>query len=257
MPWFRAAEQLAVEVSPSAWRAVAAARTRESTRQIKAWAHFTSEGARAEDLREFRVRERLPFEASVILWPHAEDRGVCGLDERPRSAVTLPKARVIRERLTAFVRGGGRARDVLLPHEAAGRLAALAGWTYAGVLLLEPNAACIAVVDGDEVAGAYLSWSSVASPSTEHGRLLAPYQFAARLVPHLRGWSANGAGAVLAVCGHHPDLRSAVVPIVEELDQEIDVLDGALVGGGTDLGATGHESASYQLAWAVAAAGLR
>jgi hypothetical protein len=48
-----------------------------------------------------------------------------------------------------------------------------------------------------------------------------------------------------------------MVPVVEELDREVDVLDAALVGEAGDDSAEPNEISGRQLAWAVAARGPR
>ena len=258
MGWFRSAEHLALELAPTAWTVAGAERTRERGLRLKAVASFDPQSASlSEEIRHCRLRDRLPFDATLVMWPAATDPGVATLDSRSRVAVSLPKARVIRERIAPFVRAGGRAKDVVLPHEAAGRLVRLAGWTSASVMILEPTSACLAIADGTEVVGAYLHWPELPVAETDAARLLARYQFAARLVPHLRGWAANGAGTAMAVCGRFPDLRASMVPIVEELDREVEVLDADWLGLSVREAGDPAEVAGSQLAWAVAGAGVR
>jgi len=205
------------------------------------------------EMRRFRAGERLPSEAALVLWPEPGDAGVAALDARVDGVVTLPKAREMRERVAPFVRAGGRVREVVLPHEAAIRLVALAEWTSALVLLLQPTAACLVVVDGERVHASYLSWVPELPAVGESARLLGRYQFVARLMPYLREWASLAPGARVAVCGRFPDLRSAMLPIVEELDREVDVLDAALVGQPVDEATDPSEISGRQLAWALAA----
>ncbi len=164
---------------------------------------------------------------------------------------------MIRQRVAPFVQAGGRVREVLLPHEAIGRLVALAGWPSACVLSMLTSMACLAVVQDDFIQSAYLAWAPTSAVRGDADRLLARYQLAARMMPHLRRWLASAPDAHVAVCGDFPDLRSAMVPIVEELDREVDVLDAALVGQAWDDRAEPNEIAGRQLAWAVAAGGAR
>lgn len=209
----------------------------------------------AERIREFRTRERLPSRASAVLWPEPNDAGVVALDARGRSAVALPKARVIRDRLAPLVRGGANVREILLPHEAAARLVRLAGWSSACVLMMEPTAACVAVIAPQGAEATYLHWSPLTPAATESARLLDRYQFAARLAPHLGVFAVQGRAMRVVVCGRFPDLRSAMVPIVEELDREVDVLDAGLVGDAEPADADPDEICGRQLAWAAAAGG--
>ena len=207
----------------------------------------------SEEMRRFRVREHLPSEVALVLWPEPGDSGVAPLDSRANSTLTLPKAAVIRQRVAPFVHAGGQVRDVLLPHEAAMRLAALAQWRSACLLLMQPTVACLAVIDGGDVQASYVCWTPMAPAETESARLLARYQFVARLMPYLREWAGRAPEARVAVGGRFADLRTAMVPIVEELDREVDVLDASLVAQTHDVGGDPAETAGQQLAWAVAA----
>lgn len=230
-----------------------AERPRGDAVRLLACATFDAHEASAEDIRSFRTHERLPSDAIVTLWPQPGDPGVAQIDGRAHGAVALPKARVIRDRVAPFIRAGGRVRDVLLPHEAVLRLATLAGWRSALVIVLEPEMACLALANSRGVVASYLAWEPLPVVENETARLLARYQFAARLVPHLRGFAADAER--IAVCGAFRHVRSAIVPVVEELDREVDVLDAELVG---DVGEPVEpgEASGKQLAWAVAASEL-
>jgi len=253
--WLDSPVQLAAELGPSAWTLMAAERSRDRAPRVVATASFDRTSASlVEEFRQFRVRERLPFEAAVILWPEPTDEGVAAADSRSRSRVSLPKARVIRERVSPFVRSGGQVRDVLLPHEAVARLVALAGWPAAFVFVMQPPIACLAVVVSGTVDATYVSCGPAPADGAHDAvRLLARYQFASRLMPYLRERAGEVPDARVAVCGRYPGLRSAMVPIVEDLDREVDVLDSLLVGqDGAGL-AEPDDTSAAQLAWAVAA----
>ena len=86
------------------------------------------------------------------------------------------------------------------------------------------------------------------SSDLEQRRLLEWFQLASRLAPHLREWLSAHPAAIVAVCGALPDLRPRMVPLVEELDREIEVLDAGLPGPVGEV----PEAAALQLAWAVA-----
>lgn len=262
MSWLGPSRSLALDRGASGWTLVAAepvAKDRAprllASLTLPASPDESDVSDRAQQIREFRTRERLPARASAVLWPEPQDAGVVALDARDRGLVVLPKARVIRDRVAPLVRGGAKIREILLPHEAATRLVRLAGWSGACVLLMEPTAACVTVIESSTVEATYLQWTPEAPAATESARLLARYQFAARLAPHLRVFARQGAAMRLVVCGRFPDLRSAMVPIVEELDREVDVLDAGLVGESSSTEAEPDETCGRQLAWAVAACG--
>ena len=253
MGWLASPLHLAVERAPASWTLVAAERAGDRAPRFVVAASFADAPASlSEEIRRFRVREHLPSSATLVLWPELGDAGVVALDSRASGVVTLPKARVIRQRVEPFVRAGGRVTEVLLPHEAALRLAGLAGWSSACVLLMQPSVACLAVIDGRAVRASYLGWLPPQPTSTETAKLLARYQLAARLMPYLREWAGQAPQARMAVCGRFPDLRAAMVPIVEELDREVDVLDAGLVPDFRDE-IDPDETSGRQLAWAAAA----
>lgn len=258
MGWLGSLRYLAVDRGPSAWTLVAAERSKSRAPQLIASATVAARvdeagsAAATEEMRQLRLREKLPTRAAMVLWPEPTDAGVIALDAPGRGRVTLPKAKVIRQRVSPFIRAGGQVREILLPHEAASRMVNLAGWSSACVLVMEPGAACVVLVEASvAVATSYLAWSSALPDEPEATRLLARYQFAARLVPHLRDFSGQADAARLVVCGRFPDLRSAMVPIVEELDRELDVLDAALIGRPVADGGGPDETCGQQLAWAV------
>jgi hypothetical protein len=254
--WLDSPVHLAVELTPTSWSFVAAKHERQAHPQLIAAEALTDGSPTLQnDIRQFRLRHHLPFDASFIVWPGRADRGVADLDvaSPSRAVLGLPKAVVIRQRVAPFVRGGGRVRELLLPHEAVGRAVQLAGWPVACVLVLHPGAACLAIADAGILRGSYVAWQPLLPVEDDTARLLARYQLAARLVPHLRRWASEAPAARIAVCGSFPDLRSVMVPVVEELDREIDVLDASLVGRPGDEASDPDDVSRRQLGWAVAA----
>lgn len=255
MSWLGSSRYLAVDRGASVWTLVGAERVPDRGPRLMAMGVVATEDqtAAADAMRAIRQTHRVPSRAAVVLWPEPVDVGVVPIDARSQHRVTLPKAKVIRQRVAPFIRAGGQVREILLPHEAAARLVKLGGWSRACVLIMEPAAACVALVDGGAVTATYLTWLPIASTENETVRLLARYQFAARLAPHLRDAVGPADSLRMAVCGRFPDLRSAMVPIVEELDREVDVLDAALLGQTGTADAGPDETCGAQLAWAVAA----
>lgn len=252
MDWRGRLVHLAAERTPTAWTLVAAERSRDRLPKCVAAASYDAATA-SEEMRRLRVQQHLPSEAAVVLWPEPGDAGVAALDVRAGGVVTLPKARVMRERVAPFVRAGGTVSEVLLPHEAVERMVAVAQWAAACVVVLHPTAACIAVVDGTSARASYFSWAPEPAAADAAGRMLGRYQFAARLMPSLREFASQVPSARVVVCGRFPDLRSAMVPIVEDLDREVDVLDAALLGQPVDESIDPADVSGRQLAWAIAA----
>jgi hypothetical protein len=82
--------------------------------------------------------------------------------------------------------------------------------------------------------------------------LLARYQHIASLAPHVRELGGAAPGVRVLVAGHLPALRAAMVPLVEELDHEIDVLDADIPAAGP-AALDADDIAGLQLAWTVAA----
>lgn len=253
MFWLRTPVRVAVERGPATWALAAADHRRgpDVPPELCAATLLTMapEAQTIEpQLRAARLSGRLPSGAAAIVWPIAGDAAASDLDVRPRSAAPLPKANVLRHRLAPFVRAGGRVRSLVWPHEAAAGVAASHGWTSACLAVLHDGAACLVTSDDAGTRSRYLSWARTAEPAGEQGRLLERFQLASRLAPHLREWLAAHPADVVAVCGALPDLRPRMVPLVEELDREIEVLDAGLPGVGGDV----PEAAALQLAWAVA-----
>lgn len=253
MFWLRTPVRVAVERGPATWALAAADHRRgpdmppelRTPTVLTAQAEATSLEPR---LREARVAGRLPAGAAAIVWPLAGDAAASDLDARPRSAAPLPKANVLRHRLAPFVRAGGRVRSLVWPHEAAALVAASHGWTSSCLVVLHDGAACLVTSDETGTRARYLSWARSPEPVDEQRRILERFQLASRLAPHLREWLAAQPAAVVAVCGALPDLRPRMVPLVEELDREIDVLDVGLPGTVGEVA----EAAALQLTWAVA-----
>jgi hypothetical protein len=113
----------------------------------------------------------------------------------------------------------------------------------------------VTVANDGVVRARYLS--STAPPATfesESARFIARYQHIAMLAPHIRDMGGAAPDMRLLVSGHLPALRAAMVPLVEELDHEIDVLDGDIPSPLPHALETADpdEIAGAQLAWALA-----
>jgi len=255
--------RVAAELAPAVWTFAAAEHKKDNpVRLVSARAIEVTDAtdptgtALGDDIRAFRRTAKLPLDASVILWPLASDEGVAPIASRPTVPLSVPKAKVLRERIAGLVRAGGVATGVWLPHECFVALARSRGESRACVIVAHAGMTCVGLVTDGAVRARYLS-SAVppATFDTESQRLLARYQHIAALAPHVRELGGATAGVRVLVAGRVPELRAAMVPLVEELDHEIDVLDGDLAGApGPALDASSpDEIAGLQLAWTLAA----
>ncbi|TAK15357.1 MAG: hypothetical protein EPO35_07730 [Acidobacteria bacterium] len=257
MAWLNAPHRVAAELAPAVWTFAAAERRRGTApRLVAARAIGATGAALVDDIRAFRRAAKLPIDVSVILWPHATDEGVVPIETRGAGPVAVPKARVIRDRVAPLVRAGSLVTEVMLPHECLPALIALRGLTSACVIVAHTAMTCVGVVGDGVVEARYLS-SAAPKPSfdSESARLLARYQHIASLAPHIREIGGAAPGLRMIVTGPLPSLRAAMVPLVEELDHEIDVLDGDVPSPAPHAleSADPDDISGVQLAWALAA----
>ena len=234
--------RVAAELAPAVWTFAAAERKRDAaSRLVAARAIGATGAALGDDIRAFRRTAKLPMDVSVILWPHVGDDGVVPIESRDFAEVSLPKARVVRERVAPLVRAGGLVTDVWLPHECLAGLAAARGLATACVIIAHPGIMCVGFVMNGVVRARYLS-------STAPGAI-------SLLAPHVRDMGGAAEGVRVLIAGHLPALRVAMVPLVEELDHEIDVLDADIPAPAPHVleSADADEIAGAQLAWALAA----
>lgn len=261
MEWLTPRVRVAAELAPAVWMFAAAERKRDAApRLVAARAIHATGAALGDDIRAFRRSAKLPLDTSVILWPQAGDAGVVPIESRDFSEVFVPNARVIRERVAPLVRAGELVTDVWLPHECMTALVSGRGLASACVIIAHAGMTCVGFVLDGAVRARYLS--SAAPPAAfenESARLLARYQHISMLAPHVRELGGAGDGVRVLVAGTLPSLRAAMVPLVEELDHEIDVLDADLPVGASQVidQAEADEIAGVQLAWALAASSLQ
>ena len=248
--------RVSAELAPTVWTFAAAERRRDGAARCVATRAIGATGAAlGDDIRAFRRTAKLPMDVSVILWPHAGDAGVTPIESREASDVSVPNARVLRERVAPLVRAGGLVTGVWMPHECFARLVASRDLSSACVIVAHPGMTCVAFVMDGVVRARYLSSAPPRQTvDSESARLPARYQHIASLAPHVRELGGAGDGVRVLVAGHVPDLRAAMVPLVEELDHEIDVLDADIAGAAPNAfdSADADEMAGVQLAWALA-----
>lgn len=205
-------------------------------------------------LRAVRRGKGFPRRARVVAW---------GLSE-PVSAddpIALALIRPVTE-------AGFKVERVLTPPEALAQLAASrprnSGNGAVAWLSLNMHGAAIAIVRGTELLFARtFEWSYTPMAAGSKAQLLQRYSLIAQLAPELsRGIAvvrdATGVTVDAAVtCGDLPDLRSLTMPLIEELDLEVETLDsteGLRAVGRAKAERFAESAPIMRLACAVAAA---
>jgi hypothetical protein len=182
----------------------------------------TSDVAQTEALRDARLRKRFPRAARVVVWGLPEDRPA---DDA-----------ISRAGLRPITAAGFRIDAVMTPPQALARLAAArprgSGSGAVAWLALNMHGAAIAIVRGSELLfSRAFEWSYNRGELSSKGQLLQRYSLVAHLAPELRQGIAavrasHGVAVDVAVtCGDLPDLRSLTMPLIEELDLEVETLD--------------------------------
>ena len=211
----------------------------------------------AESLRRLGAEARLPRRARVVIWPGSGDSGVTPVDSASAAPDFRPGVWQLRERLRPLVRAGFRVDAALVPTEAAAVLASLGSASPAAVLVVAPEGGALAIVSGGRsLFSRELSWKF--APPAEDASLVDRYAFAAQVLPlvsHAMGLVGRRQGVRvdrLLLCGSAPNLRMLAAPLIEELDVEVETLDG--VGGIQGHDADPETWAGFQLAAAAAVA---
>lgn len=211
----------------------------------------------AEDLRRLRVEHRLPRRARVVIWPERGDAGVTPVDSASAAAGFKPDVWQLRERLRPIVRAGFRVSAALAPSEAAAALAALASASPVAALAVAPEGGALAVTSGGRtLLTREIAWKF--APPGPGAPLVDRYAFAAQVLPlvtHALGSVRERFGVAVervVLCGSAPALRTLAAPLIEELDLEVETLDG--IDGVSGLDADPDVAATVQLAAGAALA---
>ena len=188
---------------------------------IESGAWPTLDVALVETLRGVRRGKRFPRNARIVAW---------GLPDDP--AGDEATARWLQRPILA---AGFRVESIVTPPQALALLAASRPRSGNGAvawLALNIQAAAIAIVhDGELLFARTFEWSYSALTTSGKAQLLQRYSLVAQLAPEVR----RGIAAVLAnrgltveqavTCGDLPELRSLTMPLIEELDLEVETLD--------------------------------
>ena len=181
---------------------------------------FPGAGSFAAALTDARRSNRLPRHARVVLWGVPEG-------SRPRDAMVQPL-------LQPFAAAGFRVDRVISPCNALAALARVRRTRgERATCWVAVNTAGVAIVvlrPGAQLYAHSFTWDSTVGASGSQARLLQRYSLVAFLSPQVKRAlaDARAQGArldALVTCGNLPDLRSLTMPLIEELDMEVETLD--------------------------------
>lgn len=179
--------------------------------------------ALSDALRSARRRKRLPRRATVVAWDGPDDA---------EDEVTA------RAGLRALGAAGFRIEEVLTPPQALARVASArsrkAPTDAVAWLALNTHGAAIAIVRGSELLfGRTFQWTYNPELTATRAQLLQRYSLIAHLAPEVRHGMAEVRAShgvtvdAVVTCGDLPELRSLTMPLIEELDLEVETLDSA------------------------------
>ena len=192
----------------------------------------------ADALRSVRRLHRFPRNARVIAWQLASP--VTPDDPRCQSL------------LKPILDAGFHVEAVLTPSEALARLAESRPRPHQGSvawLSINVHGAAIVIMRGPELLfSRTLRWNYKGSLPTVREQLLQRYTLVSHLAPELqrgiklaRAKYATNVDTVIT-CGNLPELRSLTMPLIEEINLEVETLDSA--DGLASLGAVAQAKLS-------------
>jgi hypothetical protein len=216
-----------IEFAPDSCVLVAARRRGPATEvsalhALEGAAWPSHEVAVTSTLKAARRANRLPRNAAVIVW---------GLPDDASSQEPSTRAAV-----RPVVAAGFNVRHVLTPPQALAALAAtrpdIDPEAAVAWMALNTYGVALAIVRrGELLFSRTFDWPYRGGVETSKGQLLQRYALVAHLAPELQrgiasvraGWGATVERAV--TCGNLPELRSLTMPLIEELDLEVETLD--------------------------------
>jgi hypothetical protein len=181
---------------------------------------YPGEGALSAALSGARRTLDLPKRARVVLW---------GL----RDGASLDEPSV-RDRLAPLSDAGFRIDRVVSPQNALSALARLRiPKSESATIWLAIDRSAVAIVaarPGELLYSHAFQWNSSVGATGSQARLLQRYSLVAFLAPEVRRAIAavrerGGRVDTVITCGTLPDLRSLTMPLIEELDVEVETLD--------------------------------
>jgi hypothetical protein len=181
---------------------------------------FPGEGTLSAALAGTRRTRNLPRRARVVLW---------GIPD-----AASPRDPDVEERLAPLRDAGFQIDRVVSPQNALAALARLRIPKPEGAtiwLAIDRSAvAIVAARPGELLYSHSFGWNSSVGATGSQARLLQRYSLVAFLAPEVRRamTAVRERGArvdAVITCGTLPDLRSLTMPLIEELDVEVETLD--------------------------------
>jgi hypothetical protein len=203
------------------------ARTSVKSGAVQLWsaetldpAAFPGVGAFTTAVRKTRRAAGLPRRCRAVVW---------GLPDgaRRRDPLVAPL-------IEPLTNAGFKVVKVVTPCNALGALARLRVSRTGGAMCwlgINRNAVALVVVRPGKLLYSHsFAWDSNVGATGSQARLLQRYSLVAHLAPEIRralaaarqkGTTVDG----IVTCGNLPDLRSLTMPLIEELDMEVETLD--------------------------------
>ena len=181
---------------------------------------FPGVDAFAAALRKARRTLHLPRRSRVVLWGLPD-----GATPRDPGAVSA---------LAPLIAAGFKVERVVTPCNALGalsRLKSVRGEDATCWVAINTGSVAIVVIrPGQQLYARAFGWNSTVGSSGSQARLLQRYSLVAFLAPEVKRAMAAAQAAecpvrAVVTCGNLPDLRSMTMPLIEELDVEVETLD--------------------------------
>ena len=181
---------------------------------------FPGTDAFVSALRNTRRTLGLPRRCRVVLW---------GLPDG-----ASPKDPGAAAALAPLTNAGFKVERVVTPCNALGALSRLKALRDADaacwVAINTSSVAIVAIRPGQQIYARSFGWDSTVGSSGSQARLLQRYSLVAFLAPEIKRAMAAARTIGFPVrtvitCGNLPDLRSLTMPLIEELDVEVETLD--------------------------------
>lgn len=183
-------------------------------------ASFPGVDAFAAALRKARRTLHLPRRSRVVLWGLPD-----GATPRDPGAVSA---------LAPLIAAGFKVERVVTPCNALGALSRLKSVrgdeATCWVAINTGSVAIVVIRPGQQLYARAFGWNSTVGSSGSQARLLQRYSLVAFLAPEVKRAMAAAQAAecpvrAVVTCGNLPDLRSMTMPLIEELDVEVETLD--------------------------------